>query len=194
MSQRWASSLCSKSRFAHFASLQLWARDSPGRSFDKGVWVSGWSLSAVLLDPLASSPMYTHSSSLGVIYCLYHTPFILFPYPVSYNLPSLIFKEKTKVASYLFGFEASWIKKNWWWRQGICGLLNHEFSILSVNRECADRLRCVMGRKEGKRMREWVGGWVWMWADLGGDDERERKRMKGEGKGGKGRAGIVSIT
>jgi len=37
-----------------------------------------------------------------------------------------------------------------------------------------------------------VGGWVWIRADLGGDDERERKRMKGEGKGGKGdRGGLV---
>jgi len=65
-----------------------------------------------LLDPLASSPIYIHSSSLGVIYCLYHIPFILFPYPISYDLPFLlIFKEKTKVASYLFRFEASWTKK-----------------------------------------------------------------------------------
>ncbi len=38
-----------------------------------------------------------------------------------------------------------------------------------------------------------MGGWVWIWADLGGDDERERKK---ENEGGKERGigeGLYSI-
>jgi len=41
-----------------------------------------------------------------------------------------------------------------------------------------------MGRKEGKRMCEWVGGFGYgrIWEEM--TREKERKKMKGERKGG----------